>query len=440
MKKNITLNMPKRIVILGSNSFIAKNLIKSLKKTNIKLILLNRKKCDFEKKSSIKILSELITAGDTIVFIAAFNKKIDSLVFFFRRSSNSILFYFLFYFCIFVWIYLKKQIMMEIGISQKFRVKMKTEIELLEKMLFIRIVEEKIAEKYIEQQMRCPIHLSIGQESSAVAVCHGLNTKDRVFSNHRCHAHYLAKNGNLEKMLGELYGKKIGCCKGRGGSMHLFDHLNGLPLSIPIVGSVLPIAVGSALQCKLDNKKIASVVFFGDGAAEEGIFHESLNFASLNKLPIIFVCENNLYSVYTNLRDRQPKRKITLLAESHKIKTYNFRSDDTLQIYKKLQNLIYKCRNNTGPFFVNIDTYRYYEHCGPNNDDFLNYRSKKEINIWKKRDPINFILNKLEKNKINFDVAKFRSEKIFYIEKVIKKVEKAPFPNETEVSKYLYAK
>ena len=331
--------------------------------------------------------------------------------------------------------------MMEIGIGLKSNKKiMNIETDLLKKMLYIRLVEEKIRSEYTKQEMRCPIHLSIGQESTAVAVCNSLKKSDRIFTNHRCHAHYLAKNGDLEKMIAELYGRKTGCCKGRGGSMHLFDNENGIPLSIPIVGSAIPIAVGAALQSKLDKKKCVNIVFFGDGAVEEGTFHESLNFASLNNLPIIFVCENNLYSVYAHLKERQPPRNISKLAESHNIKFFNYQGYNTLTMYNAIKKIISKCRNNQGPFFININTYRYFEHCGPNNDDHLNYRSKKEINFWNKKDPLKLMQNKIKNKKIINDLDKFIISKNQYINKIFDKVKKSPLPSHREINQYIYAK
>src|SRR3989338_9607744 len=183
-------------------------------------------------------------------------------------------------------------------------------LSLYRKLLLIRQTEEKIAEKYQEREMRCPVHLSIGQEAVAVGVCDNLKKEDIVYSNHRCHAHYLAKGGNLNRMIAEIYGKETGCAKGRGGSMHLIDLAAGFGGATPIVGNSVPIAVGAAFSNKLKGDKNIAVVFLGDGSTEEGVFHESLNFAILKKLPVLFVCENNLFSVYTNLSERQPKRQI----------------------------------------------------------------------------------------------------------------------------------
>ena len=190
-------------------------------------------------------------------------------------------------------------------------------IELYACMQRIRLVEEAISTRYVEQEMRCPVHLSIGQEAAAAGVCLALETRDKVFSTHRSHAHYLSKGGDLRKMLAEIYGKATGCIGGRGGSMHIMDLDVNMVASIPIVGSCIPLAVGSALADSLDGRDNVSIAYLGDASVEEGVFHESANFAKLRDLPVLFVCENNLYSVYTQLHERQPDRPITSLAEAH---------------------------------------------------------------------------------------------------------------------------
>ena len=163
---------------------------------------------------------------------------------------------------------------------------MKLQQKLLRSMTRIRLVEEEISKRYPQQQMRCPVHLSIGQEAAAVGVCAALETTDWAFSGHRNHAHYLAKGGNLKAMICEIYGKATGCCGGKGGSMHLTDQAAGFIGATPIVGSTVPIAVGAALTAQREDKGRVVVVFLGDGAMEAGVVHESLNFASLQKLPI----------------------------------------------------------------------------------------------------------------------------------------------------------
>ena len=186
----------------------------------------------------------------------------------------------------------------------------KTKIELYYQTLRIRLIEEAIATDYSKQEMRCPIHLSVGQESVAVAVCSNLKKNDLVVSSHRAHAHYISKGGSIKKMIAELYLKDTGCSKGRTGSMHLNDRNAGFVASIPIVASNIPIAVGLAKSIKMKKENKIVVVFFGEAATEEGVFFESINFAKLFQLPIMFICENNGYSVYTSKDLRFPKQEI----------------------------------------------------------------------------------------------------------------------------------
>ena len=205
---------------------------------------------------------------------------------------------------------------------------------LLFNMYKIRNVELKIAELYTEQEMRCPVHLSVGQEAVAVGVCHFLSNNDNILSAHRSHAHYIAKGGNVDEMLGELYGKETGCAKGKGGSMHLIDLKVGLIAAVPIVGSTIPIGVGAAWGKKLKGEKNKTVIFFGEGATETGVFHESIGFAALHKIPVIFVCENNLYSVYTHVENRQAKnRSLKNIVEGHGIKHLHGNGNNVMEVY-----------------------------------------------------------------------------------------------------------
>ena len=185
-------------------------------------------------------------------------------------------------------------------------------------MLKIRLVEERVAELVQSGEIHCPCHLCIGQEAIAAGVCSALKEDDYVWGGHRSHGHYLAKGGDLNSMMAELYGKKAGCSGGNGGSMHLVDINAGFLGSTPIVGSTIPIAVGVAFASLLRKETRIVAVFFGEAATEEGVFHESLNFAKLKNLPVLFICENNLYSVCSPLEVRQPKtREIYQLAKSH---------------------------------------------------------------------------------------------------------------------------
>jgi TPP-dependent pyruvate/acetoin dehydrogenase alpha subunit len=261
-------------------------------------------------------------------------------------------------------------------------------LALLRSMLRIRRIEETIAKRYAEQEMRCPMHLCIGQEAIAVGVCSALSLADKVFSNHRAHGHFLAKGGNLNAMMAELYGRSTGCCGGRGGSMHLIDLEAGFLGSTPIVGGTVPLAVGSAWASSLKHSDQVTVVFFGDGCFEEGVVHESMNFASLHKLPVIFVCENNEFSVYTRLNERQPKRPIYRLAEAHGLTAYTGDGNDVEDVFTISRTAVDLARRGLGPQFIELHTYRWREHCGPDFDDHLNYRSAQEIEDGMKNCPI----------------------------------------------------
>ena len=268
-------------------------------------------------------------------------------------------------------------------------------LALLRSMLRIRRVEEALADRYAEQEMRCPMHLCIGQEAIAVGVCAALSTKDVVFSNHRAHGHYLAKGGNLNAMVAELYGRSTGCCGGRGGSMHLIDPDAGFLGSTPIVGGTVPLAVGSAWASSLRQSGQITVVFFGDGCFEEGVVHESMNFAMLHKLPVIFVCENNKFSVYTRLNERQPERPIYRLAEAHGMAAYTGDGNNVDEVLAISRTAVDLARQGQGPQFIELHTYRWREHCGPDFDDGLNYRTAQEIDAGMNSCPIANYIKKL---------------------------------------------
>ena len=257
-------------------------------------------------------------------------------------------------------------------------------------MLRIRLVEESIANKYSEQKMRCPTHLSIGQEAIAVGVCVNLTSQDQVLSTHRAHAHYLAKGGCLNSMMAEIYGKASGCSKGMGGSMHLIDTSVGFMGSTAIVANTIPVAVGLALEKKLTRKKSIACVFFGDGATEEGAFYESVNFAIIHSLPILFICENNLYSVYSGLEVRQPvDRKIYKMVRAMGISAQHGNGNDVEEVARKVKHAKTMILKSGGPQFLEFDTYRWREHCGPNFDNNIGYREESEFLKWKKKDPLN---------------------------------------------------
>ncbi|HVA28797.1 MAG TPA: thiamine pyrophosphate-dependent dehydrogenase E1 component subunit alpha [Candidatus Baltobacteraceae bacterium] len=263
-------------------------------------------------------------------------------------------------------------------------------------MLRIRMVEEAIADRYSEQKMRCPTHLSIGQEAVAVGVCAALELRDYVVSTHRPHAHYLAKGGSLPAMIAELYGKATGCCGGRGGSMHLIDLAVNMLGSTPIVGGSVPIAVGAAFGSSMRGEDRVTVVFFGDGMTEEGVFLEALNFAALKNLPIVFVCENNYFSVYSPLSVRQATGRSRVgIATASGLQTGTAHGNDVSAVAALASDAIARARGGGGPAYLEFDTYRWREHCGPNYDNDLAYRSLEEFAEWQTRCPITTLQREL---------------------------------------------
>ncbi len=258
-------------------------------------------------------------------------------------------------------------------------------LSLEQQILRIRMIEEAIADRYAQQKMRCPVHLSIGQEAVAVGVSAHLKKTDYAVSGHRAHAHYLAKGGDLKKMVAEIYGKASGCCGGRGGSMHLVDLTVGFLGSTPIVGGSIPIGVGAALAAQMKREERLVAIFFGEGSTEEGVFAESLNFAALKKLPVLFVCENNLYSVYSPLEVRQPReRSIPLIAEAHGIFALQGDGNCLDKVSTLTEKAVDHIRKGRGPALLELATYRFREHCGPDLDP---YQPQEEVAAWKARDP-----------------------------------------------------
>lgn len=241
---------------------------------------------------------------------------------------------------------------------------------LLYQCLRIRRVEEAICREYQKLEMRCPTHISIGEEHVAVGVCSNLHKTDKVFSTHRAHAHYLAKGGDLKRLLAELHGKSTGCCGGIGGSMHLQDPEAGFIASTSIVAGSTPLAVGSSWADKLLGRDNVTVCFFGDGAVEEGVTHEAMNFASLHKLPIVFVCSNNALAVTTELKDRQNNRGLTALASAHGLGYEFCCSFDVEYVSEVAKGAIERARQGK-PQFLEFITERERVHCGVEHEHVL---------------------------------------------------------------------
>jgi TPP-dependent pyruvate/acetoin dehydrogenase alpha subunit len=259
--------------------------------------------------------------------------------------------------------------------------------ELLLSMMRIRAAEEKIVAVYAEKSMQTPTHLSIGQEAVAVGVCQALEKDDQVFATHRNHAVYLAKGGNFKAFFGELCGRSNGISFGRAGSAHLTDGAAGIFAS-PILGGMMPVAVGAALSFKMDHNRQVAVAVFGDAAIEEGVFAESVNFAILKKLPVLFVCENNLYSTQSPLSARQPATPIYQRLRTADFVTQQIDGNDPIAVFETTKEAIARIRSGEGPAFIECLTYRVREHVGPLFDYDRGYRSKAEVDSWIERCPI----------------------------------------------------
>lgn len=267
--------------------------------------------------------------------------------------------------------------------------------ELLDTMTYLRRFEEKIVEVYGDQDMKTPVHLYVGQEAIATGVGAHLRPEDYLVTTHRSHAHCLIKGAPPEPLYAEFYGRVTGCCKGMGGSMHpAFPEL-GITGTSAIVGGGIPHAVGTALASKLRGDGRLSVTFFGDGASEEGTFHESLNFASLKQLPVLFVCENNGYATVSPLNQRQPNPDVIDRAKGYGIFCQQVDGNDVEAVWEAARQATEHIRSGKGPAFIEAMTYRWKGHVGPEEDWTRGARSKDELDEWKKKCPIERVLQKL---------------------------------------------
>lgn len=313
-------------------------------------------------------------------------------------------------------------------------------IELYGTMLIIRKLEFKIADEYKNDEMKTPIHLSIGQEAVSAGVCINLKKDDYVFGTHRSHAQYIAKGGDINKMIAELYLRKTGCSYGRGGSMHLLAPEVGILGSTAIVGGNIPLGTGTALASKISGDGKVTAVFFGDGAVDEGTFHESLNFAALKKLPVIYICENNAYAINSHHRARHPKDNIYRWAESYDIPSYQIDGNDVLKVSEYAEAAIERCRNGEGPTFLECITYRWKGHIGAVNDVGEGQRSQSEYDYWLSKCPIRWytnylydtgVLTKAVENNINSEIDGM-------VEEAFKFAINSPKPEPHELMEFVY--
>lgn len=306
-------------------------------------------------------------------------------------------------------------------------------------MLRIRLAQDRIAEIYPQEPrlIQCPVHLCTGHEAIPAGVCASLSLYDHVFGPLRCHGHYLAKGGSLPALFAELFGKKTGCSGGKGGSMHLTDLKKGFIASSGIVAATIPIAVGSAFAFKMKQEKRVAAVFFGDSACEEGVWHESLNFAALKKLPIIFICENNFYAIKSSLSARQPLDNIFARAQNYGLPGVRVDGNNILAVYEAARAAVSRARRGLGPTLIEARTYRWRQHCENTffDKDLLEGRPKKEYEAWLKKCPVKFFERYLLKNQVwsKSDLEKINKSIEQEIDQAVKFAQKSPFPGRPDL-------
>jgi TPP-dependent pyruvate/acetoin dehydrogenase alpha subunit len=305
------------------------------------------------------------------------------------------------------------------------------------KMVEIRSFEERIRFLFLEGKMPGTVHQYIGQEACAVGVCSALDDDDVIASTHRPHGHAIARGLSFNELMAELYGKTTGCCKGKGGSMHFGNLEKGMLPAIAIVGGNLPIVVGMALSFKLRKQKRVAVSFFGDGASNEGSFHESLNMAAVFNVPSVFICENNLYGASTNIGKMLKIENIADRAQSYGMEGMIGDGMDVIDVYLNAKKVIDKARKGGGPTLLELKTFRY---CGHSRRDPCNYIPKKEMEFWLKKDPIEGLKKVLIKENIadTDDFKKIDTEIEKELDNSIKFAHESPEPKPEDTFEDLY--
>ena len=315
--------------------------------------------------------------------------------------------------------------------------------QLYRMMLRIRLCEESFIEPILSGDVCCPCHLYSGEEAIAAGICASLNETDYIFGNHRSHGHFLAKGGSMDELAAEIYCRETGCSRGRGGSQHLIDPDVGMMGSAPIVAGTISLALGAALAASIRKDDRVTVTFFGDGATGEGVLYESLNFAALKKLPIIFVCENNFYATHMPVRECRVENNIYKIAEPFFIDNCEVDGYDVLKVYEAGRKAIDKCRAGDGPVFLECLTYRFRGHVGP--DDNIqglhtDIRPKDEVEAWLQKDPVKLFENYLSQNKLVDEVAldEIRREVQKEVNDAHIFAKNSPPPDRRELKRYVY--
>jgi pyruvate dehydrogenase E1 component alpha subunit len=311
-------------------------------------------------------------------------------------------------------------------------------------MLRIRLCEESFVEPILAGEIRTPCHLYSGEEAVAAGICASLTREDYIFGNHRSHGHFLAKGGSMREMTAEIYCRETGCSRGRGGSMHLIDADCGMLGAAPIVSGTISLAMGAALASSIRKDGRVAVSFFGDGATGEGVLYESLNFAALKKLPMIFVCENNAYATHMPIRECRVGRDICEIASPFGIESDQIDGNDVLAVYEAGRVAVDRCRRGEGPVFLECMTYRLRGHVGPDDNiqgTHTDIRPKEELERWRRSDPIEKLSQYLlSKNLVDSQALEAIQKEVDQeVVEAHRFAKNSPIPDGKDLMKYVFA-
>lgn len=310
--------------------------------------------------------------------------------------------------------------------------------QMYRKMLEIRLFEEKVFDLYGQNLVPGTIHLYAGEEAVAVGVCSNLSKDDYITSTHRGHGHCIAKGADLKRTMAEILGKKTGYCKGKGGSMHIADFSVGMLGATAVVGAGLPIAVGAALSAKLRKTSQVVACFFGEGASNQGTFHESINIASVWSLPVVFVCENNLYAMGTRQSRIMNIQNIADRAAAYGIPGTIVDGNDVLAVYEAARKAFERARTGLGPTLIECKTYR---HRGHSRVDPAKYRPKEEVEQWLTKDPVKRLRQTMVEDKIltQAEMDRIEKEVAEEVADAVKFALESPYPDGEEALEDVYS-
>ena len=313
-------------------------------------------------------------------------------------------------------------------------------LDMYRTMVRIRVFEEEVADLVEAGEVVTPCHLYIGQEAIAAGVATALRVDDTIWGGHRSHGHYLAKGGELDSMMAEIFVRATGCSGGRGGSMHLFSEEVGVLGTVPLVAATIPLAVGAALASKLRSESSVAVAFFGDGATEEGHFHESMNLAATYGLPVIFVCENNLYASHMSLLERRARDNIAEAGLAHGVPAHVVDGNDSVGVYARAVEAVERARAGGGPSLLECRTYRWRGHVGPSWDMDVGVKRSDELKDWLGQDPIPRLRRELVAQGVATDAQldSVHADAADEVAAAVEAARRAPYPDADELHRHVF--